>query len=87
MRVTPWLFLLWSTTRFCIGTYSVSLFINDFPLHVKNISVDCDMLADDTTLHTSGKDILQNRNNMQDSLDQVPNWCDIPKPKEGFRPG
>ena len=34
------------------------------------------MLADDTTLHTSGKDILQNRNNMQDSLDQVPNWCD-----------
>ena len=35
------------------------------------------MLADDTTLHTSGKDILQIRSNMQDSLDyQVPNWCD-----------
>ena len=41
-------------------------FINDLPLHVKGISVDCDMLADDTTLHTSGKDIMQIRSNMQD---------------------
>ena len=38
------------------------------------MSVDCDMLADDTTLHTSGKDIMQI--NMQNSLDQVFNWCD-----------
>ena len=30
---------------------------------MKNISVDCDMLADDTKLHTSGKDILQIRSN------------------------
>ena len=34
------------------------------------------MLADDTTLHTSGKAIMQIRSNMQDSLDQVSNWCD-----------
>ena len=34
------------------------------------------MLADETTLHTSGKDIMQIRSNMQDSLDQVTNWCD-----------
>ena len=34
------------------------------------------MLADDTTLHTSGKDILQIRSNMQDSLEQVSSWCD-----------
>ena len=33
------------------------------------------MLADDTTLHTSGKDIMQIRSNMQDSLDQEFNWC------------
>ena len=33
------------------------------------------MLADDTTLHTSGKDILQIRSNMQDSLNQVSTWC------------
>ena len=34
------------------------------------------MLADDTTLHTSGKDIMQIRSNMQHSLDQVSSWCD-----------
>ena len=34
------------------------------------------MLADDTTVHTSGKDITQIRSNMQDSLDQVSSWCD-----------
>ena len=59
-----------------MGPILFSLFINDLPLHVNDISVDCDMLADDTTLHTSGKDIMQIRSNMQDSLDQVSNWCD-----------
>ena len=59
-----------------MGPILFSLFINDLPLHVKDISVDCDMLADDTTLHTSGKDIMQIRSKMQDSLDQVSNWCD-----------
>ena len=34
------------------------------------------MPADETTLHTSGKDILQIRSNTQDTLDQVSNWCD-----------
>ena len=57
-----------------MGPISFSLVINDLPLHVKDISVDCGMLADDTTLHTSGKD-MQIRNNMQDSLGQVSNWC------------
>ena len=59
-----------------MGPILFSLFNNDLPLHVKDISVDCDMLADDTTLHTSGKDIMQIRSNMQDSVDQVSNWCD-----------
>ena len=59
-----------------LGLILFSLFINDLPLHVKSISVDCDMLADDTTLHPSGKYIVQIRSNMQDSLDQVSIWCD-----------
>ena len=42
-----------------LGPILFSIFINDLPLHVTNISVACDMLADDTTLHTSGKDIMQ----------------------------
>ena len=59
-----------------LGPILFSLYIIDVPLHVNDISVDCDMLADDTTLHTSGKDTLQIGSNMQDSLDQVSNWCD-----------
>ena len=60
-----------------LGPILFSLFISNLPLHVKNIYVDCDMLADDTTLHTSGKDILQIRSNIVlDSLDQVSNCCD-----------
>ena len=59
-----------------LGPILISLFINDLPLHVKDISVDCDMLAHDTKLYTAGKDIMQIRSNMQDSLDQVSNWCD-----------
>ena len=59
-----------------MGPVLYSLFINDLPLHVEHISVDCNMLADNTTLHTSRKYILQIRSNMQDSLDQVSSWCD-----------
>ena len=34
------------------------------------------MLADDTTLHTSGKDIMQVEHTLQERLDQVSCWCD-----------
>ena len=34
------------------------------------------MLADDTTLHTSGKDIMHVEHTLQESLDQVSCWCD-----------
>ena len=36
-----------------LGPILFSLFINDLPLHVKDISFDCEMLAYRTTLHTS----------------------------------
>ena len=44
-----------------LGPILFSLFINDLPLHVKDIFVDCDMLADDTTLHTCGKRYYANQ--------------------------
>ena len=34
-----------------LGPILFSLFISDLPLHVKDISADCDMLADDNTAH------------------------------------
>ena len=39
-----------------LGSILFSISTNDLPLHVTNMSVASDMLADDTTLHTSGKD-------------------------------
>ena len=48
---------VWCTKSSVLGPILFSHFINDLQLHVQNISVDCDMLADDTILHTSGKDI------------------------------
>ena len=59
-----------------VGPFLFSIFINDLPLHVTNISVACDMLADDTTPHTSGKDIMQVEHTLQESLDQVSCWYD-----------
>ena len=53
-----------------------SIFISDLPLHITNISVACDMLSDDTTLHASGKYIMQVEHTLQESLDQVSCWCD-----------
>ena len=54
-----------------LGPIRFNLFIIDFPLHVKHISVDCDMLADHRTLHTSGEDISPIRSNIQDCLGQL----------------
>ena len=80
MRLIPWLLLLqriskvWCTTRFCFGTYSFwSLY--QWPSITRERYI-CWLWHAGTTLHTSGKDIMQTRSNMQDSLDQVSNWCD-----------
>ena len=38
-----------------LGPLLFSIYINDLPLHI--LSAQCDMLADDTTIHTSGQDV------------------------------
>ena len=42
-----------------LGPSLFILLIHGLPLQVKNISADCDMMADDTIFHTSGKNTLQ----------------------------
>ena len=82
MCLTPRPYSSEDSVKFCVPQSSVrgpilfSLFTNDLPLHVENTTVDCDMLADDTKLHTSGKDILQIRSDTKDSLDGESNYCD-----------
>ena len=40
--------------RSVLGPLLFSIYINDLPLHIP--SAECDMLADDTTIHTTGQD-------------------------------
>ena len=40
---------------YVLGPLLFSIYINDLPLHI--LSGRCDMLADDTTINTSGRDI------------------------------
>ena len=45
------------------------VFINDLPLHVKDVQVVCDTLAYGTTLHTSRKCITHVEHALHEGLD------------------
>ena len=49
-----------------LGPLMFLLYINDLPLHIPNTNTA--MFADDTTLHTFGKNLTDINNNLQDSL-------------------
>ena len=49
-----------------------SMYINDLPLHVP--SAQCDMLADDTTIHTYGQDVPAITSVRQSCLSDVDEW-------------
>ena len=53
-----------------LGPLLFSIYINDLPLHVP--SAKCDMLADDTTIHTSGQDLPALSNNCSPVMSL---WC------------
>ena len=46
-----------------LGPVLFCIYINDLPLHIPSNSAECHMLADDTTLHTTGKSIEQIQKN------------------------
>ena len=52
-----------------LGPLLFSIYINDLPLHVP--SAKCDMLADDTTIHTSGQDVPAITTVLQSCLSDV----------------
>ena len=58
-----------------LGPLLFLLYINDLPLHVSSPQVQCDILADDTTLHTSDKDERVISKTLQKSLNEISNWC------------
>ena len=40
-----------------LGPILFRIYINDLPLHTPSNSAECHMLADETTLHTTGKSV------------------------------
>ena len=50
------------------------IYINDIPLHIPLHSAECHMLADDTTLHATGKSIVQIQKQLQLCLDRISVW-------------
>jgi hypothetical protein len=58
-----------------MGPLLFCLFINDLPLTLNNPKVLCDLFADDNSLHSSGKNVLEIQQTLQDGLNDVQNWC------------
>ena len=62
------------------GAVLFCIYINDLPLHIPSNSAECHMLADDTTLHTAGKSVVQTnkkqkQKNVTLCLDSISVWC------------
>ena len=51
------------------------IYINDLPLHIP--SAQCDMSADDTTIHTSGQDVPAITSVLQSCLSDVVEWTHL----------
>ena len=60
-----------------LGPLLFGIFINDLPLNITNNDVSCDMFADDNSLHTSANDISTVQNTLQESLNDVSQWCEV----------
>jgi hypothetical protein len=58
-----------------LGPLFFCLFINDLPISLKDTNVDCDMFADDNTLHSNDKTIDTVQQSLQQGLDIVQDWC------------
>ena len=58
-----------------LGPFVFSIYINDLPLHIS--SGRCDMLADDTTIHTSGTDVPSIVATLQSCVSDIVEWTHL----------
>ena len=58
-----------------LGPLLFCIFINDLPLHISNDKVSNDLFADDSALHTRGKNVQLVEMSLQGSLNEVADWC------------
>ena len=58
-----------------LGPFLFSIYINDLPLHIP--SAQCDMLADDTTIHTFGQDVPTITSVLRSCLSGVVEWTHL----------
>ena len=58
-----------------LGPLLFSIYINDLTLHIS--SGRCDMLADDTTIHTSGRDVPSIVATLQSCVSDIIEWTHI----------
>ena len=54
-----------------LGPVLFCVYINDLPLHIPSDSAECHMIADDTALHTTGKNVAQIQTTLQRCLDRI----------------
>ena len=61
-----------------LGHVLFCIYINDLRLHIPSNSAEYhNMLADDTTLHTTGRSVVQIQKTLQLCLDRISVWCNV----------
>ena len=58
-----------------IGPLLFCIYINDLPLNLRDKSVQTDLFADDSNLHTKGNSINEIESSLQSALDDAESWA------------
>ena len=58
-----------------LGPLLFCIFINDLPLSISDPRVSCHIFADDTTLHSSAKNMSDVQSSLQCGINDISNWC------------